>query len=249
MLVGTPTRLTQTYKVLSQIAARYKFGCTACAHRSDGLMQAGLDLIGDIAYEVPEEAIADKIVRASIRPVYTNFEPIESVGADGISKSYAELLNEMCLNEERNNIILEVLEEHKDKHCIVLSDRLSQLRYLHSELGCGLMIDGSMVSEKGKEQRREAIRKMQSGEEHILFASYSLAKEGLDIPILDTLIMASPKKDKSVIIQSVGRIERKYDGKTNPIVLDFIDINTSMLVNMFACRKRIYKKNGNEILE
>lgn len=249
---GTPTKLTQAYKVLSKLSARFKFGCTACLHRSDGLMQAGLDLVGDVIYEVPESEIADKIVRASIQPIHTKFVPMISLGADGVVESFTSLINEITCDDDRNELILEDIRENKDNHCIVLSDRLLQLKLLKEKLGYGLMIDGSMVSKKGKEQRREAIEKMKTGEEHVLFASYSLAKEGLDIPILDRLFFASPKKDKSVIIQSVGRIERICEGKSLPIVYDYIDDydeNFSMLKNMFNNRKTIYKKNGNQIIQ
>lgn len=249
---GTPTKLTQAYKVLSKLSARFKFGCTACLHRSDGLMQAGLDLVGDVIYEIPDSEIADKIVRASIQPIHTNFIPILSMGADGVVASFSSLINEITCDEERNDLIVEDIRENKDNHCIVLSDRLLQLKLLKEKLGYGLMIDGSMVSKKGKEQRREAIEKMKTGEEHVLFASYSLAKEGLDIPILDRLFFASPKKDKSVIIQSVGRIERICEGKSTPIVYDYVDDydeNFTMLKNMFNSRKSIYKKNGNNFIE
>ena len=249
---GTPTKYTQTYKVLSQLSARFKFGCTACVHRSDGLMQAGLDLVGDVAYEVPESVIADKIVRAVIEPIHTSFTPILSLGSDGIIESFASLISEIALDPDRNTSILNIIRQNKGHHCIVLSDRLEQLKYLQRELGYGLMIDGSMVSKKGKEQRRAAIQKMKTGEETVLFASYSLAKEGLDIPILDRLIMASPKKDKSVIIQSVGRIERKYGDVKIPIVYDFVDDfddDFNMLSNMYKKRKTIYRKNGNKINE
>ena len=247
---GTPTKLTQTYKVLSKLSARHKYGCTACVHRSDGLMQAGLDLVGEVAYEVPESAIADKIVRAQVIPVHTEFVPELCLEADGTIKDFASLVNEICFDVDRNHLILEKLRENVDNHCIVLSDRLDQLRYLKEKLGQGLMIDGSMVSKKGKQQRREAIEKMKSGEEHILFASYSLAKEGLDIPLLDRLFMASPKKDKSVIIQSVGRIERVHKDKSEPLVYDFVDDYDNdfhMLLNMYNKRKTIYRKNGNII--
>lgn len=75
-----------------------------------------------------------------------------------------------------------------------------------------------------------------------------LAKEGLDIPRLDRLILASPHRDKATIIQSVGRIERTFDKKKKAIVFDLVD-NTQFHKNMFKNRKTIYRKNNNKILE
>lgn len=75
-----------------------------------------------------------------------------------------------------------------------------------------------------------------------------LAKEGLDIPRLDRLILASPHRDKATIIQSVGRIERTFETKKEALVYDLVD-NTQFHINMFKNRKTIYRKNNNEILE
>ena len=75
-----------------------------------------------------------------------------------------------------------------------------------------------------------------------------LAKEGLDIPRLDRLILASPHRDKATVIQSVGRIERKFKDKEEAIVYDLVD-NNQFHQNMFKNRKTIYRKNNNEILK
>ena len=95
---------------------------------------------------------------------------------------------------------------------------------------------------------KQAIEKMRNKEEHYLFASYSLAKEGLDIKPLNRIFLIAPTKNKIVLIQSVGRIERKDEGKETPIVYDFID-NDKYFEDAFKKRKTIYKKNGNIILE
>lgn len=245
---SSPTKITQYAKVLSHLAARFKYGCTATLHRSDGLEGTILDIIGDVAYEVPEYEIADKIIRAKIKKVNTDYEvSVFARNADGTIGSYATLINDLVSNEMRNEMILKYLEENKFENCLILSDRVEHLKYLQARLGKGVVIDGSMVSKTAKLKRQEIIKNMRAGKENILFATYSLAKEGLDIPILNRLFLTTPKKDLTVVIQSVGRVERTCTGKTTPIVYDFVDEKEPMLKNMFTSRKRIYKKNGNVI--
>ena len=115
------------------------------------------------------------------------------------------------------------------------------------KIGYGVKIDGTMTTKKKKQQREQYIQDMRDGKENLLFATYGLAKEGLDIPRLDRLILASPHRDKATIIQSVGRIERKFEGKKNPTVYDIVD-STQFHQNMFKSRKTIYKKNGNILI-
>jgi len=74
----------------------------------------------------------------------------------------------------------------------------------------------------------------------ILFGSYAMAAEGLDIPDLNVLIMATPRKE---IEQSIGRIIRKYDPACIPVIWDIIDMLPSFIAQSYS-RKRIYKKNN-----
>jgi superfamily II DNA or RNA helicase len=82
---------------------------------------------------------------------------------------------------------------------------------------------------------------MRAGGIRYLFSTYSLAKEGLDIPILDWLFLATPHKEKSIVKQAVGRIERAIDGKDTPIVYDYVDINIPHLMNFYKKRRRNYQ--------
>ncbi len=73
-------------------------------------------------------------------------------------------------------------------------------------------------------------------------------ENGLDIKPLNRLFLIAPTKNKINLIQSVGRIERKDEGKDTPIVYDFID-NDIYFEKAWKVRKGIYKKNNNKIIE
>jgi superfamily II DNA or RNA helicase len=100
-----------------------------------------------------------------------------------------------------------------------------------------------MTSKKGKAEREQAIEDMRTGKNHYLFATYQLAKEGLDIPRLDRLYLVTPQKDYAVIVQSVGRVARTFPGKKSPMVYDYID-TTRGLEKSFRRRCTHYRKCG-----
>ena len=104
-------------------------------------------------------------------------------------------------------------------------------------------------NKKAKAERENAIKDMRSGKEHILFSSFGIAREGLDIPRLDRLFLIAPTKNKAALIQSTGRIERTFEGKDECIVYDFVDINEIYYARAWKARKTIYKGNGNLIID
>ena len=248
---GSPTTMTQYRKVLSNLSARHKYGLSATVHRADGLIQATYALIGGIAYKVPDEAVADKIERASIRPVGTGVEiSRKALNTDG-TVNRAKLISYLTENESRNEIILACVE--KDKSSLILSERLDHLRTLMQGLPPDMakeavMVDGKMTSKKGKLEREKALDEMRKGNKKYLFATYQLAKEGLDIPRLERLYLTTPQSDYAVITQSVGRISRTFPGKSDPIAYDFVD-NIGQLVKSYKKRCTIYRKNKCLILE
>ena len=198
-------------------------------------------LLNVIKYEIPEEAIADKVIKAKVKSIRTAFEiPPEATKWDG-TLNYTILPSIIATDDSRNKLIVDLLKKEKDNYCLILSDRLEGLELLHKQIG-GLFINGQMTTKKAKQERQEAIEKMRNKQEHYLFASYSLAKEGLDIKPLNRVFLIAPTKNKIVLIQSVGRIERKDEGKDIPIVYDFID-NDKYFEDAWKKRKTIYKKN------
>ena len=80
-----------------------------------------------------------------------------------------------------------------------------------------------------------------SSGKQIIFATFSQAHEGLDIPSLDTVILATPKSD---IVQSIGRIMRETSGKkNNPRIYDIVD-QWSVFFAMYQKRLKVYRQGG-----
>ena len=247
-VAGTPTAVSQFSKVLNSLAARHKYGLSATVHRSDGLIEATFALLGDVVYTVPTEAVADKIMQVGIYPVPTGIGiSRECLNTDG-TLNYAKLINHLCESESRNEIIVEYLIEERHKPSLILSDRLGHLEELMKMLPIDMredavMVSGKMTTKKGKAEREQAIEDMRNGTKKYLFATYSLAKEGLDIPCLERLYMATPQKDYAVITQAIGRIARTSPGKHDPICYDFVD-DIQYLVKAYKKRCTTYRKNG-----
>lgn len=242
---GSPTAVTQYQMVLNSLSARHKYGLSATVHRADGMIQATYALVGKVAYQVPDEAVADKIMKVGIYPVGTGIEiSREALNTDG-TLNYTKLITYLTGNRTRNELIASCIERRPS---LILSDRLNHLEELMSLLPedmqkDAVMVSGKMTSKAGKVKREQAISDMRSGRKKYLFATYSLAKEGLDIPCLERLYLATPQKDYAIVTQSVGRIARTFEGKADPIAYDFVD-NIGYLVKSYKKRCSIYRKNG-----
>lgn len=247
-IVSNPTKITQYEKILNNLASEYRIFLSATPKRSDGMTKAMFALCGKIEHIISKDEVKDKTIKAVVKPVRTNFSiPTSALRYDGVIE-YSKLSTILSIDKERNDLILNILNKEKDKYCLVLSDRLEGLEYLHNKFGNGVFINGKMTSKKAKEERKQAIEDMRNKKEHILFSTFALSKEGLDIKNLNVIILASPTKNDTVLIQSVGRIERKDEGKDTPIVYDLID-NDKYFEDAWKKRKTIYKKNGNIIME
>lgn len=242
---GSPTAVTQYQKVLNSLSARHKYGLSATVHRSDGMIQATCALVGEIAYQVPDRDVADKIMRVGVLLVSTGVQiSREAFNTDG-TLNYTKLITYLTEHQRRNRLIADSIEQRPS---LILSDRLNHLEELMSLLPADMrkdavMISGRMTSKTGKAKRIQALEDMRSGEKKYLFATYSLAKEGLDVPCLERLYLTTPQKDYAVVTQSIGRIARTHEGKEDPIAYDFVD-DIAYLVKSYKKRCAIYRKNG-----
>jgi hypothetical protein len=126
------------------------------------------------------------------------------------------------------DVILAEYNKNSDRQFLILSDRtvhLKELNKIFKEKGMtstGIILSGTT---------REGLIKFEKCK--IILATYAMANEGLDIPSLNCLVLASPKIQ---VEQAIGRISRLNNYTFKPLVIDFID---TMLTFIIESRKRM----------
>jgi superfamily II DNA or RNA helicase len=195
-------------------------------------------LLGDKEYEISELAVGDAIVKAAREVVLTGTPASTAyLDTDG-TMLHANMITYLVESRQRNELIASKVQNNLQNYNLVLTHRVDHCRVLRNLIGSGSIITGSVT----KDERAEIFDRMRSGKEHVLIATYALAKEGLDIPNLDRLYLATPQKDYAIVKQSVGRIERSHAGKGQPLVYDFVDQQIGYCLGMAKKRKRIIEQ-------
>lgn len=250
-VAGSPTRIMMFYRVISSLKARYKYGLTATPKRSDGLTQCMFSLIGSKVCEIDRAAVEKTTCPVKVKVRKTSYRPdMDKILMPDGTVSYPKFIDDVIRNEDRNKIIVNDVASMSGT-CLILTDRIAHIEILQKELSRrGIMSVGlsAVQTKQAKQTRENAIFALNQKCVKVLIATFALAKEGLDVPSLDNLVLATPQKNETIVTQSVGRVARKSEGKEFGTVYDYED-SFSMLVSWQRKRASIYKKLGFEILE
>lgn len=246
---GSATKVTQFYKVISNLSARYKIGITATPHRADGLTQSMFALLGNTICEVSKEEVNNTTCPVIVEPIHTGYYPdrFAICKTDG-TLDYQKLVTDMINDDAR---FLRIMHEinSRDGAMIVLANRVEYLeKMLSAYEGKGICLSGMGTSKRDKLARKKALTDLQCGALDCIFASYQLASEGLDCPNLRYVVFATPEKDERIVSQAVGRVTRNYDGKEKGVVIDFVD-EFGIFLGRWKKRKKIYWKLDCEVRE
>lgn len=249
--VGTPTQVMMFYHVISNLKARYKYGLTATPKRADGLTPCMFALLGPKICEIERSAVEDTTCPVKINVRKTMYMPdMDKVLMPDGTISYPRFISDVISSKDRNDMIVDDIV-NANGTCLVLTERIQHIDMLKKKLearGVKCISLSAVVSKKAKEERANAIYALNRRCVKVLIATYALAKEGLDVPNLDNLFMATPQKNETVVTQSAGRVARRADGKEFGMIYDYKD-SFNMLASWQKKRNGIYKKLGFEIAE
>ena len=246
-------KVTQFEKVITSLCAPYLYGITATPYRADGLERCMFALLGDIIHKVPQSAVAGNTVPVRVKFVDTGYTPdIDDITDGDGTMNYAKLISDITENKDRNAVIAgEIQRAAQNGGVLVLSDRLQHLDSMEKRLCAVLPYRtarlGIASTKAEKERRARILTDLNNGALNVVFATYKLAKEGLDVPNLRTVVLSCPVKDKTTVIQSAGRVARKSEGKEYGMVIDFSD-DFGLLRGYEKKRRGYYKKNFYDFL-
>ena len=232
-------------KVLNKIQTKHMLGLSATPSRDDGLTKVFEWHLGKPVYwEKKREA--DETVRVEILryesddPVYSSV-PTNFRGEVILPRLLTQIVN--C--RERNVFVAEKLKElikEPTRRVLVLSERISHLEDLEALLKptgvkMGYYIGGM----------KTAVRDLAATEAQILWASYAMASEAMNIKTLNCVVMASPRRK---IEQSVGRIlrQRPEERSLAPLIVDIVDVHPPMN-SQSRNRIQFYRKCGYKVID
>jgi superfamily II DNA or RNA helicase len=268
--------------IIPKFSAAYRIGLSATPRRKDGAQDVFFHHIAPVTYQATTESLRVKLRKV----VTTTELRSISHGADVVpvdNLNSAQIVNQLCLDSFRTQAIVDdILQAVRvGRKIMVVSARLEHLREMSARCAQALfnmnvpfvpIMDfytgewfNGEVWEKATKAHKRGDLKMVSRTQadlnraeraNLLFATPQLVSEGLDIPALDVLLLATPISD---VEQMTGRVRRwclpepkkcahycpwragTCKGKPTPIVVDVVDMRIPRLRGMSARRDKFYK--------
>ena len=230
--------------VMSVLNSKYVYGLTATVKRADGLERLMHVEIGPVVYSMESAALArERGIMQYFVPHYLETAP---PGKSGHIR-FSELMNQLAEDWTRNAQIADDIAEayHDGRNIIVFTRRVKQNNAIAQCLDARLI--PCIVMESGmRDSERAGLLDDVRRKEHapVIIATDQLLGEGVDIPNMDTLFLASPYMQERVMVQCAGRIARQWEGKQETRIHDYVDFLIPCMDHMFSRRVREYRRMG-----
>ena len=219
-------------EVFFRLPVRHVLGLTATPVRKDGLTELLHAYMGPFAYQKQADG-CDRPVHVVRIVVPSPRQRTDDLEAYEVQR----LRTRLGAVQSRNEVILKALRwcAQRGRRTLLLSDRLAHLQTM-------LELFGEACPETTRSLYVGGMRaaaRAAAEEAAVILATFSMAAEGLDIPGLDVLVLASPAHD---VVQAVGRVLRPCEEKQDPVILDIVDDGCLVFVRAAEARAAHYRK-------
>ena len=205
-------------------------GFTATPNRADGL---GLDdIFEEIAYTRDlHQMIEDRYLvplRGFRIQTAADLHDVRPAGRD----LDVESLEEAVDIEDRNALVARSIQElARDRRTIAFCVTVAHATNLAKALAA-LGVPSGIVHGKLKAEDRARVLQAFRDERIQVLTNVGVLTEGFDDPAVSCIAMARPTRSEALYAQCVGRGTRLFEGKTDCLVLDFVDLADLELVSL-----------------
>lgn len=221
--------------------ARYRIGTSGTPWRSGDdsiLLEAST---GKQLIDINATSLIDRGIL--VRPKIHFFNVPENIALEKlIQPSYHQVYETYIVeNELRNEMIIDCVKKLFDnnrKILILVKRKKHGLKLL--ELIPKHIKSYYLNGDAGTDERQAVKDLFNIGKLNVILAT-SIFDQGIDLPLLDALILAGGGKSSNRALQRIGRVIRSSPGKQDAIVVDFVD-NAPFLLQHSRKRLATYKQ-------
>lgn len=234
--------------VAKRAKAQFVLGLSATVARKDGHHPIIFMQCGPVRHKVDARTQAsERGILHRVRDRATSFELPQSLALmerPPMPEIYAALTQDDARNDLIFDDVLQALEMKRSP--IVLTERRDHPLYLQRRFSSfvkniAVLCGGLSAAER---KRAEAALGVPEEEERLVLATGRYIGEGFDDARLDTLFLTMPISWKGTLAQYVGRLHRRHVGKTDVLVIDYMDAAVPVLARMAAKRRAGYRALG-----
>jgi superfamily II DNA or RNA helicase/HKD family nuclease len=221
--------VAKTYRrILGRFDPQFMLGLTATPDRTDGA-----DLLAlcedNLVYEA---ALSQGIERGGLVPFdyigvpdTIDFEPIPWRNG----KFDPTALENAAITIERANRALHEWQLHGGDRTIAFCVSVRHAEFMAQHFSQRGISTAAVHASEGSAPRHETLDALARGDVQVVFA-VDLFNEGVDVPMIDTVLMLRPTASPVLFLQQLGRGLRTAEGKDRLSVVDFVGNHRSFLM-------------------
>ncbi len=212
--------------LLDHVRPRELLGLTATPERSDGL-----PLLEWFEHRIAAELrLWDAIDQHRLSPftyygIHDGLDLRDVPWRRGRGYDVEGLTNVLTANDAWARLVLkELLQRVDDPHrmrALGFCVSVEHARFMARVFAEASLAATAIWADSPDDERKAALKNLAAGTLNVVF-SVNLFNEGVNLPVVDTVLFLRPTDSPTLFLQQLGRGLRRSPGKTNCLVLDFV---------------------------
>lgn len=269
---------TSIQEIVGRFWAKYREGVSAAPDRKDDRFLISLSVLGEVFHKDDEKILQERgvLVKPRVQAIRTEFMfdywpdhqsdtehhcQVSDCKLNGRKKhshrnNYQQLKNALVSDDKRNLLICETVWQQVklgNHHHLIITDEVRHVEAIYMKLLAefphikGLPSLYVLTGKVKGDKRKQLIEEIKTKKSSVIIST--VAKEGLNIPVIDRIYLPFPSSNPISVQQKIGRGTRTSEGKTDSVIFDFQDINVGLLKKQFKNRaNQCYRKLGIQVI-